>query len=148
MKTNADLVRQGMETWSRGDFDATLALIDPDIVWRPVTAWPGIQPEYRGHAGVRRFWDAFREPWETITLEADEIRELDERTVLTRSHFRARGRASGVATEAHLYTLWTVENGKLVRFEGFTDERAALEAAERREAVASPGRRSDRLTSR
>jgi ketosteroid isomerase-like protein len=135
MKGNVDIVREGIDSWSRGDLDGTLALIDPEIVWRPVTAWPGIQPEYRGHAGVRRFWDAFREPWETITLEADRIRELDERRVLTRSHFRARGRASGVTTEIVLHTVWTLEDGKLVRFESFTDEQAALEAARRQEAA-------------
>lgn len=135
MKGNVDLVREGMESWSRGDLEGTLALIDPEIVWRPVTAWPGIQPEYRGHAGVRRFWDAFRDPWETITLEADRIRELDERLVLTRSHFRARGRASGVTTELVLHTVWTLEDGKLMRFETFTDEQAALEAARRQEAT-------------
>jgi ketosteroid isomerase-like protein len=136
MKTNAEIVREGMDTWSRGDLDATLDLIDPDIVWRPIQAWPGIQAEYRGHAGVRRFWNAFRDPWETIIMQADEIRELDDRTVLTRSHFRGRGRASGVTTEAVLYTVWTLEDGKLVRFEGFTDEQAALRAAERQEAAA------------
>jgi ketosteroid isomerase-like protein len=135
MKGNVDIVREGIDSWSRGDLDGTLALIDPEIVWRPVTAWPGIQPEYRGHAGVRRFWDAFRDPWETITLEADRIRELDERRVLTRSHFRARGRASGVTTEIVLHTVWTLEDGKLVRFESFTDEQAALEAARRQEAA-------------
>jgi ketosteroid isomerase-like protein len=135
VKGNVDLVREGMESWSRGDLEGTLALIDPEIVWRPVTAWPGIQPEYRGHAGVRRFWDAFRDPWETITLEAERIRELDERMVLTRSHFRARGRASGVTTEVVLHTVWTLEEGKLMRFESFTDEHAALEAARRQEAA-------------
>jgi ketosteroid isomerase-like protein len=135
MKGNVDRVREGIDSWSRGDLDGTLALIDQEIVWRPVTAWPGILPEYRGHAGVRRFWDAFRDPWETITLEADRIRELDERRVLTRSHFRARGRASGVATEIVLHTVWTFEDGKLTRFESFTDEQAALEAARRQEAA-------------
>jgi ketosteroid isomerase-like protein len=135
MKGNVDIVREGIDSWSRGDLDGTLALIDPEIVWRPVTAWPGIQPEYRGHAGVRRFWEAFRDPWETITLEADRIRELDERRVLTRSHFRARGRASGVTTEIVLYTVWTLEDGKLMRFESFTDEQAALEGARRQEAA-------------
>ena len=135
MKSNVELVRQGMEAWSRGDLDATLALIDSDVVWRPSQAWPGIQAEYRGHAGVRRFWDAFRDPWETITMQADEIRELDAHQVLTRSHFRARGRASGVKTEVVLYTVWALRNGKLVRFESFTEEQAALEAAERAEPV-------------
>jgi ketosteroid isomerase-like protein len=132
---NVELVRQGTEAWSRGDYEATLALIDPAIVWRPVTAWPGIQPEHRGHTGVRRFWDAFRDPWEEITLEPEEIRELDEHRVLTRSHFRGVGRASGVATEAIAYTVWTIADEKLIRFESFTDEQAALDAAERAEPV-------------
>jgi ketosteroid isomerase-like protein len=76
-------------------------------------------------------------------MQADEIRELDDHQVLTRSHFRARGRASGVTTEVVLHTVWTLKDGKLVRFESFTDEQAALEAAERAELVED--RSHDRL---
>ena len=32
-----------------------------------------------------------------------------------------------------LHTVWTLEDGKLMRFESFTDEKAALQAAERQE---------------
>ena len=146
MKSNVELVREGMEAWSRGDYEATLGLIDPKVIWRPMQAWPGMQAEYRGHAGARRFWDALRDPWETITMRADEIRELDDHRLLTRTHFRARGRASGVTTELVFYTLWTVADGKLVRFEIFTEEQAALEAAEHAEPVED--RSHDRLRSR
>jgi ketosteroid isomerase-like protein len=59
--------------------------------------------------------------------------------VLTRSHFRGLGRASGVETEARVYTVWTLDDGKLVRFESFTDERDALDAAEREESVRVKG---------
>jgi hypothetical protein len=76
-------------------------------------------------------------------MGADALRELDEHRVLTRSHFRARGRASGVTTEAVLFTVWTLKDGKLVRFESFTEEQAALEAAARAEPVED--RSDDRL---
>ena len=78
-------------------------------------------------------------------MRADELRELDNHRVLTRTHFRARGRASGVTTELVFYTLWTLADGKLVRFESFTEEQAALEAAEHAEPVED--RSHDRLRS-
>ena len=42
---------------------------------------------------------------------------------------RGRGKQSGVESGWHLWHLWTLREGKIVRGEGFTDRDEALEAA-------------------
>jgi ketosteroid isomerase-like protein len=78
---------------------------------------------------VKRFWAVFREPWTGISLEPVEIDELDESRVLTRTRFRGTGEASGLQTETELFVIWTLEDGKVCRYQSFGNRAEAMEAA-------------------
>ena len=125
-----DLVREVCALWSAGDLEATIALIAEDAVWEPSGTFIGSGETYRGHEGVRRFWDVFREPWENISLEPVDATEIDETRLLTRTRFRGTGRASGVVTETELFVIWTVRDDQLVGYRSFTDRASALEAVD------------------
>jgi ketosteroid isomerase-like protein len=124
-----ELVQQICAVWSRGDLEGTIAFIDDDASWEPSGRFIGSGETYRGHEGVRRFWDIFREPWESISLEPLDFAEVDESRILTRTRFRGTGRASGLVTETELYVVWTIADGKLSRYQSFGDRSAALESA-------------------
>jgi ketosteroid isomerase-like protein len=124
-----ELIRETCATWSEGNLDATLGLIDPDARWEPSGRFIGAGEIYEGHEGVQRFWAVFREPWRDIGLEPVEFTEVDESRVLTRTHFRGVGRSSGVVTETELFVVWTVECGKVTRYQSFGDRLEALDAA-------------------
>jgi ketosteroid isomerase-like protein len=47
--------------------------------------------------------------------------------------FRGRGRGSGVEVEARFYEVYTVRDGRTVRWEEFSDRAEALKAAGLRE---------------
>jgi hypothetical protein len=79
--------------------------------------------------GIRRFWAAFTEPWETIKLVPVKVEELDDELVLTDTHFQGIGRASAIPTEMHVTQLWTVRERKISRFQSFATRAEALEAA-------------------
>jgi ketosteroid isomerase-like protein len=124
-----DLVREICALWSGGDLEATIQLIAQDAIWEPSGKFIGSGATYRGHDGVRRFWDVFREPWEEISLEPVDATELDEARLLTRTRFRGAGRTSGVVTETELYVIWTVRDDELLRYQSYADRAAALQAA-------------------
>ena len=130
---NIEVVRRGIAAWSSGDDEAALQDIDPEIVWQLPGIFPGFESEYRGHAGVRRFWKAFREPWESIAIEPQEVTELDQGRVLVRFRFHGTGRGSGVKTTLDFALLSTMRNAKVARFQFFADRAEALEAAGLRE---------------
>ena len=125
-----EVVREICALWSRGDLEATLELVHPETRWEPSGKFIGSgSSDYRGHSGVQKFWGIFREPWTDISLEPLEFTEVDEDRVLTRTRFRGTGRASGAVTETELFVIWTVEDGKVIRYQSFAERDAALEAA-------------------
>ena len=47
--SNTDLLLAGYEAWNRGDCDAWLALLDPEIQIETSGVFPDLAPEYHGH---------------------------------------------------------------------------------------------------
>jgi ketosteroid isomerase-like protein len=126
---NIAVVREVCQRWSRGDLDTTLELIAPDACWEPSGRFIGSGQTYHGHSGVQEFWALFREPWTNISLEPVECSTLDEARTLTRTQFRGTGRSSGLETETELFVVWTIEGGKVSRYQSFGEREQALEAA-------------------
>ena len=127
-RENVEIVCDALARFSEGDFERTLELIGEDALWEPSGQFVGSAGEYVGHRGIRRFWDAFTEPWEEIKLKPIEAVALDTERVLTQTHFRGIGRASGIPTDMNVVQLWTVTASKIRRFQSFATRREALEA--------------------
>ena len=49
--------------------------------------------------------------------------------MLTRTHFHAVGRSSGVAAAIEVFVVWTVAGGKVARYQAFRERDEALKAA-------------------
>jgi uncharacterized protein len=126
---NVEAVLRGYEAWNRRDFEATLELISEDVEWTfpEENLFPGIDRAYYGHAGVRRFWESFIEPWGAIDIEVEDLRDLGDR-VAAFIVFHARGAASGVELHAPSVHVFTIRDRLVTRFEGYLDREAALEA--------------------
>ncbi len=126
---NVEVVCEALARFSEGDFERTLELIGEDALWEPSGQFVGSGSEYLGHRGIRSFWDDFTEPWAEIKLNPIEAVALDTERVLTHTHFRGIGRASGIPTDMDVVQLWTVTGGKIRRFQSFATRREAFEAA-------------------
>jgi len=72
-----EVALRAYEAWNARDFDACIALIDPEVEWSFVGSaqMPGTDEVYRGHEGVRRFWSEFVDPWESLRFEITDMRE-------------------------------------------------------------------------
>jgi SnoaL-like domain len=121
-------VRRGYEAYSRGDFEALMELIHPEIELIPA----GGQPPIRGAANYR----AWLEPdaFESQVLEPLEIR-LNGSKVLVHLSSTIRGAASGIEAEFLSWAVLTLDGGpqegRARRIEIYLDheEAQALEAA-------------------
>src|SRR5687767_6034172 len=69
---NVDVGRGLIEAVNRGDLDAFLALVRPDVEWDDSEGWPGIRGIYRGPDGVRDWWERFLEVWESVEIHVEE----------------------------------------------------------------------------
>jgi ketosteroid isomerase-like protein len=113
--------------WQAGGIDAVLDFIHPDfeaVVGPEVSVEPDV---YRGHEGVRRWFDAF-EGLEDVGMRPEGFIEAGER-VLVPIVLSGRGAGSGIEVEQRVVQAWTVRGGKAARAEAFPD----LESARRAE---------------
>jgi ketosteroid isomerase-like protein len=122
-KENVEVVRAiyaSMGTSVRYD------LIDPDIemdfserVFNPAV--------YRGHDGLQQLQDDVAEIWDEWITEPEELIDAGEHVVaLVRT--RGRGRGSGVEVESRHANLWTLRDGKAVRYRFYREPDDALRA--------------------
>ena len=133
-RANVEVVRRGLEAWQRDDLDGWLSACDTAVEWHAVLERlvGGIENSYRGMAGLRQLWSAYRTELESFELEAQELRDVDEDHVLVLGHMRSRGPASGIESQWPLGMVLTLRNGKVVRWDYVTHQEA-LEAVGLRE---------------
>jgi ketosteroid isomerase-like protein len=124
---NVEIVRRCSEFWTSRDFAYLAEVADPELVIdmsRNVFN-PGV---YRGLDGFRRFVEQVDEMWERFEAEVEELIDAEDH-VVTAVRLAGRGRG-GVEVEMHIFTVWTLRNGKVLRYEGgYRDRCEALEAA-------------------
>ena len=85
---------------------------------------------YHGHEGVRTYWRWWLQAWADLEFEVDDVLDAGDDVVALIRNQRQWGRRSGIVTEMPPYGLvFTIRNGKVVRWRAFSDEQAALKAA-------------------
>jgi ketosteroid isomerase-like protein len=76
---------------------------------------------------LRRGWSMWVAPWESYRQEIDEAFDCGERVLVVCTHF-ARTPGSNHEVEMKGASIWTVCDGKILRFESYTDPAEALKA--------------------
>jgi ketosteroid isomerase-like protein len=130
-RENAEVVRRAYEAYNRGDLDGVLANVHPQVVWEenhPVFGFVGLDPVYEGHKGVRRWWEASREPWTTVEAVIDEITPVGEDALVVSNTMRGTGAGSGVAVELPFFHVFEFRDAKIIRRRLYPERREALEA--------------------
>src|SRR3954451_25052660 len=117
---NVELIRQMYERWDAGE--STRDLIDPDMEY--------VNPPYAVESGVRHgrgALSAVRDVYADFRFEPEEYRDAGDDVVVTGM---ANGTAaSGVQGRWPQGYIWTVREGRVVRFQWFNDPQEALRAA-------------------
>jgi ketosteroid isomerase-like protein len=118
------LVRKAFADWARGDYDAVLAHIDPDVEWETNAPVLDLASKSRGHDAVRAFWDVWKEGWVNIHPEPEEfIRVGDELLVLARWRGTSRG---GIEMDQPVALRLRIENGIMTRYISYWDRSQAF----------------------
>jgi ketosteroid isomerase-like protein len=140
MPSNTDLLLAGYEAWNRGDRDAWIALLDPDIEIQTSGVFPDLAPDYRGHERSRKFWHQLREPWEVFRIDVERIEEEADRAAAA-IRFRAKGVDSGVEVDMRFGMAIRVRDGVAVELVNRLTLEEARDALSRERRPAAPSRR-------
>jgi ketosteroid isomerase-like protein len=130
----ADKYRRGMEAYSRGDYEAALAGFHPAIEWHVDADLVPDAATYRGHEGVRQFWETWGEVIEGMALEIEECRTVaqDQVLAITRTHGRGFGSGAPVASRRFAQVV-DYRDGQAVRVRLYGSIPRALEDVGRAE---------------
>jgi uncharacterized protein len=133
------------DAWNRGDFAAMVKHVAHDVEWATSGVFPDFDPVYRGHDGIRRFWDTMQVAWEALEVRPTRFVEYGDR-ILIELHFRGKGRESGVEVELDWAQVLTFRGDRITRIAGYPGVGDAREAEALPELPAEVG--DDRTGSR
>ncbi len=122
---NVEVVRAVIDGWLRGDSAALDFIADDAVYVAPPTMLDG--RTYHGHRGVLQWVVDWRAAWTDYELEVERLEDLGDQ-VLTIERNRATGKRSGVGVDMQTFSVWTLRDGKVVRWQGYASEEEALEA--------------------
>ena len=119
---NVALVRAIYDAWSAGRSASAFIIDDVEYVNPPDAVEPGVRVGRRAFAEIRSTYDDVRiEPERYIDTSGDDV------VVIAR--VTGRGRRSGLGINSQQGYIWTVRNGKAVRFRWFNRPDDAMAAA-------------------
>jgi ketosteroid isomerase-like protein len=124
---NVELAHRAYDALNRQDLDAFLALMDPEVIAIPrVLALEG--GAYRGHGGVRRWWESIFSVFPDFEATVLELRAVGDATI-TSVRFHGHGGGSEAPFEDAIWQVTKWHDGRAVWFKSYLDRAEALEAA-------------------
>ena len=121
-----EIVRKMFDAWNRRDYAAAQEAFDPEVEVELRIEAPndGI---YRGYDGLRKMlrpWGAFA----TFRSDIEEVLVAGDEVFITAHHY-GRGKSSGIDVEMKNWQVFTVRDGRFVRYRIYGTRGQALEAA-------------------
>lgn len=127
-QSDIDLVRGSHDAFRRRDLDAFVEYMDPEIEFTSLVL--EVEGTYRGHDGIRSWWNDILAVFPDWQPEVEEAREVGERVVL-RVRAEGAGTGSGIHVDRAIWQVAEVRDGRIRAWRFYRTEDEALAAAAR-----------------
>ena len=127
-RQNVEIVRRILEAFNSEDIELILALTHTDFELEVPPALSAEPDIYRGHDGMRRYWESFQDAMDEIRIQPERLRDAGEAVVVD-MRVTAKGRRTAIAVEQRTVGVWTICDGKVIRIRAYASLSEALEAA-------------------
>ena len=126
---NVELIRATIGAFNRNDLDAAVEAMHPEIEWQTLDVMPD-RGTYRGHAGVRSFWQMWVDTFQGLQLHLEACVPLGEDQVIATLRVSGEGTGSGAGVESPaFFQVLEIRDGQIVWARMFEEKEEALEAA-------------------
>ena len=127
-KENVEVVQQMNAAFNRRDRDALLAYYHPDVELRDLQHAPDAPELLVGIDAIRGYWTQWDDAFDDFTAELEECLDLGD-CVVTATHWRGRGKDSGLEIDLRAVEVMEFADGKIVRLtSGYSSKDEALKA--------------------
>lgn len=134
--SNVQVVKEAYHRFQSGDIPTLISTLDDDVTFH--TRGPSIIPTagtFRGHEGVANYFKKLAESEDVLAFEP-RMYLAEGNTVVALGHYQGRTRATGRPLDFDWAQVFTLRDGRVVRWENFFDT-AAVAEAHRLETAAS-----------
>ena len=83
---------------------------------------------HRGHAAIAAWFGSMDEVWDRLRLDAEEVTEVDGEKVLAVVRFSGRARSTGMEIDQGVATVFTIREGRVVRWQNYETRDEAVAA--------------------
>jgi ketosteroid isomerase-like protein len=124
---NVAFLQAMLDALNERGVEAMLPYIAPDFEVT-VPASLSVEPDtYRGHEGMRHYFDAFADVMDEVRFEAESFYDAGDQVVAA-TRLVARSRETGLELEQHVVQVWTVRDGLAARADVYPTRAEALSA--------------------
>ena len=124
---NVAVIRRGLPDSAPADPDALFSVLDENVEWDYVGAFPEIQTAH-GPTEVREFLSGWFEAFDDFGFQAEEAIDAGDSVVVLVRQW-GRSKETGAEVESRTWQVFTLRDGKVVRCRGFETKAEALEVA-------------------
>jgi ketosteroid isomerase-like protein len=126
-RESVEVLRRLFDAFNCGDTDRVIELTHPEFsaeIPPEISAEPDT---YRGHEGMRRYFDSFEEVMTEIHFQPEGFWDAGE-SVVVAMLLSARGKQTGIEVEQRSAGVWTIREGKVIGSRTYLWLADALEA--------------------
>ena len=130
MSQGVDIVKGVYAAFGRGDVAAVLGAFDPGISWREADGflYAGGNPYIGPQAIAQGVFQRIVTDVDGFNLSVENVIDGGD-TVVTEGRYRGTMKSTGTAVDAQFAHVWQIRDGKVVRFQQYTDTRQWATAA-------------------
>ena len=115
--SNVELVKAGFEAFNGEGVEGILPFIDPEFEASTPPELASEPDTYRGHEGVRRYFDSFYEAMEEIRWEPHSFEQAGTGRVIVDFTLHAKGKSTGLEVSQHAAQVWLLRDQKAIGLE-------------------------------
>jgi ketosteroid isomerase-like protein len=122
-----EVLREGFEAFNSGSIERILGFAHPDfeaIVPPELSAEPDV---YRGHDGIRRYFESFQEAMDEIRFHPDRVWDAGS-SVVADVRITAKGRQTAIPVLQRIAQVWTFRDGRALSVHSYVSLQEALDA--------------------
>lgn len=127
---NINIINGAYEAFSKGDIPSVIALLDDNVIWNEAegNSLADGNPYIGPKAVSDGIFNRIGASYEYFNLDNIKLHEMSNNQVLATLRYKAKLKKNAALIDAQVAHHWTLNNGKIIGFQQYTDTKQLAEA--------------------